>query len=207
MKIAIMQPYYFPYFGYFKLMKEVDLFILYDDVQYIRRGWVNRNILLSSQGTPRYITIPVKRHHRSCPINQIKISGWEWHRNHIRAMKSYKGASKHRIVEEIDSLRPTESLVCLLEQTLLIASSFVGVEVGFLKSSQIEAKGTGESRILDICEKLGACEYWNLPGGRALYDETNFRRKGISLKFIDPPQSKTNFSILHDILAGGGGWQ
>ena len=200
MKIAIMQPYYFPYSGYFKLMKEVDLFVLYDDVQYIRRGWVNRNRLLSNQGIPRYITIPVKKHQRSCPINQIEVSGWDWHRNHIRAMTSYKGASKHGIVEEIASIQPTESLVSLLERTLLIASSFMGIEVNFLKSSQIKAEGTGQSRILAICENLGACEYWNLPGGRSLYDKEEFKRRGVDLNFIDPPQGGANLSILHDIL-------
>jgi|688.fasta_scaffold42161_7 hypothetical protein len=202
MKIAIMQPYYFPYYGYFKLMKEVDLFVLYDDVQYIRRGWVNRNRLLSNQGIPRYITIPVKKNHRNCPINRMEISGWDWHRNHIRAMKSYKGASKHRMVEEISSIQPTESLVYLLEQTLLIAASFLGIEVNFSKSSQIGSKGVGQSRILDICESLGAREYWNLPGGRSLYDEEDFKKRGIDLNFIDPPQGGVNLSILHDILVG-----
>lgn len=183
-------------------MKEVDLFVLYDDVQYIRRGWVNRNRLLSNQGIPRYITIPVKKHHRNCPINRMEISGWDWHRNHIRAMTSYKGASKHSIVEEIASIQPTESLVCLLERTLLIMSSFMGIEVRFLKSSQIGVKGIGQSRILDICENLGANEYWNLPGGRSLYDEEDFKKRGIDLNFINTPQGGVRLSILHDILVG-----
>jgi hypothetical protein len=157
---------------------------------------------LSNQGIPRYITIPVKKNHRNCPINRMEISGWDWHRNHIRAMKSYKGASKHRMVEEISSIQPTESLVYLLEQTLLIAASFLGIEVNFSKSSQIGSKGVGQSRILDICESLGAREYWNLPGGRSLYDEEDFKKRGIDLNFIDPPQGGVNLSILHDILVG-----
>lgn len=202
MKIAIMQPYYFPYAGYFDLISNVDVFVLLDDVQYIRRGWVNRNKLLSCHGSPKYITVPVVSHSRIELINRIKIDGWGWHKKHIRAMTSYRGASKLRIVQELSSFSPTSSLCDFLEKTLSIVSYSIGIRTPFLKSSSLKVEGRAEERILNICEKLGADEYWNLSGGGFLYDQQNFKNRGIKLFFSNPPNSCMNFSILHDIFMG-----
>jgi len=202
MKIAVMQPYYFPYFGYFDLIKSVDIFVLLDDVQYIRRGWVNRNKLLSCQGFPRYITVPVVSHSRSELINCIKIDGWNWHKKHIRAMASYKGASKSPIFKEISLLSPTENLFDLLNKTLMIISSWMGIKTTIINSSSLKVEGRAEDRILNICKILGADEYWNLSGGRLLYDKQKFNSKGVKLFFMNPPKSSVNFSILHDIFIG-----
>ena len=76
MKIAIMQPYLFPYIGYFSLIYNTDRFVFFDTPQYIRKGWINRNRIISSSGEPIYFTVPTQKAARETAINQILINGY-----------------------------------------------------------------------------------------------------------------------------------
>jgi hypothetical protein len=96
MKLAIMQPYFFPYAGYFQLMKNVDLFVFLDDVQYIRRGWINRNKI--NKNTPTYITVPINKAPQSAKINEISICHG-WVDNHLKSfIHVYGNKIKENIV-------------------------------------------------------------------------------------------------------------
>jgi WbqC-like protein family len=91
MKLAIMQPYFFPYLGYFQLIHATDRFILFDDVQYIRRGWINRNRILKPEAGNQYITMSIAEHSRDTLIKNIKINNdGEWKLKIIRQLEHYK---------------------------------------------------------------------------------------------------------------------
>ena len=94
MKVAIMQPYFFPYIGYFQLIKHSDLFVLFDDVQYIRHGWVNRNRILKPDKDWQYIIAPLQNHQQSTLIKDIKVQdGDDWKIKIIRQIEHYKKRS------------------------------------------------------------------------------------------------------------------
>lgn len=195
MKLAIMQPYLFPYLGYFQLMQAADAFVIYDDVNYIKKGWINRNYILS-QGQALRITLSLHGASSNLPINQISVGG-----NQEKLLKTirqnYSRAPQFAItfpvVEEI-LLQKEKNLANFLEHGLRRISSHLGLRPEWHVSSSLE-KDTGlrgQEKVLFICEKLGATEYINLPGGMALYDRECFARRNIRLSFIQPRPAAYN---------------
>jgi hypothetical protein len=97
MKIAIMQPYFFPYIGYWQLIHAVDRFVLFDDAQYIRHGWVNRNRILKPGGGWQYILVPLKKHALTESIKNVQVNpDGKWHELIVRQLAHYK--KKHNIL-------------------------------------------------------------------------------------------------------------
>lgn len=201
LKIAIMQPYFFPYIGYFQLLNTVDKFIFYDDVNYIKSGWINRNRLFLA-GAVRYMTVPLIGASSFEKINKIVIKDQkEW----AQSLKSsiHQSYSKAPFYLEAMALfdRVLSShdgtLSSLARASVIETSKYLGLETQFVMSSQSyqnhEKKST--ERIIDICKIENATEYWNLPGGRELYNSEEFRGAMIDLKFINPKiDSYTQFS-------------
>jgi hypothetical protein len=176
MRVAIMQPYFFPYVGYFELIAGVDRFVLLDDVQYIRRGWVNRNRIRSFQDTRgwQYLTIPVEHAPRDTPINRIRVdrADPDWPARHQRTLAHVYGRTilEHPLYAAFTRAaeRRTPSLVEVLHQFLRDTCRHLGIETPFETSEQFGVTASGEDRILDLCEAVGATVYVNLPGGRTL---------------------------------------
>lgn len=184
-----MQPYFFPYLGYFQLIRHVDTFVICDDCNHITRGWINRNYIQNS-GRPLRITLSL--HHASInrKINETAIAD-----NKEKILKSirhtYSRAPLYRnvypLIESI-ILNPDPGLATYLEHELKSVCQYLELFPKWLRSSSIDYDRSlsAEQKIIAICKQLGADHYINLPGGIELYKKENFSTHGIQLNFIRP---------------------
>jgi hypothetical protein len=193
--IAIMQPYFLPYIGYFQLMSAVDVFVFYDDVTYIKQGWVNRNRVLVN-GEEHLMTLQLKGASSYRRINEIEVGN-----NRGKLLKTLMQAyGKAAFFKDI------EPLLCLIFQssetnlsqyiidTHKIIASYLGIETEFVLSSQIEKNEAlrGQDKVIEICKKLDASCYINSSGGQDLYSRADFSDAGLLLRFIE--SSATEYS-------------
>ena len=183
-----MQPYFFPYLGYFQLIRTVDAFVVYDDVNFINRGWINRNYILGNAEKQR-ITLPLLGASQNKLINQIEVGGP--HKILKSISHSYAKAPHFDAVYPLleDILSQTEkNLAHFLDYQLRRICDHLGLsQQWYLSSSLAKDNGLrGQDKILSICEKLGATHYINVPGGKELYDQYSFEARGITLSFIQP---------------------
>jgi hypothetical protein len=192
MKLAIMQPYFFPYLGYFQLMAAVDRFVLLDDVAFINRGWINRNRILVS-GKEQLVTVPLRQASQNRLIRDIEVCEEPpWREKFLKTLQqAYRRApffaSAYACVEE--TLRtPSRDIGSLASASLQAVATHLGIQTFVVRSSSVyeNAALKGSERILDICRREGADEYFNAPGGRALYRAEDFRDRGMELHFVQP---------------------
>lgn len=190
LKIGIMQPYFFPYLAYWQLINYVDKYIIYDDVNYIKNGWINRNyILLNNE---RYLlTLPLDKASHFLRINQIKFtSDFKKKESLIKTLiQAYKKAPYFLeifpIVENM-IMDKSMNLSFALTNSIYNICNYLDIKTEIVLSSSIEKNDDlkGEEKILHICELLGADAYINAIGGLNLYTAENFINKNISLKFL-----------------------
>lgn len=198
MKLAVMQPYLFPYIGYYQLIYAVDEFIFLDDVNYINRGWINRNrIIVNSKEF--LFTVPLKDASQNRTINSIEIlKDNKWQKNMLKTLEmSYKKARYFS-----DAFPMLESIILSEEQLIneFITNSFrvinkyLNIDTPLLSSS-LQKKDMdlkGQDRILDLCLQRKADEYINPPGGVGLYSKDAFLKNNIQLHFIQTGEIKYN---------------
>lgn len=192
MKLAIMQPYLLPYLGYFQLVAQVDSFVFYDDVNFIKNGWINRNRLLAG-GEARYFTIPLQGASSFARIADVGVQpAAAWRRKMLNTVRqSYSRAPSFDAVFALleDVLEPScERIAELAKRSVAAVAGYLGLGTQFEWTSAVygnEALG-GAARVLDICRRAGAAHYYNLPGGRELYDADEFAAAGVTLHFIEP---------------------
>lgn len=211
MKIAIMQPYILPYIGYFQLIKAVDKFIIYDDVNFINRGWINRNRLLVG-GKDSLFTIPLKEASQNKLIDEIAVN-WDssWKNKFLKTLEqSYKKAPYYEAVLPLiqasfalDNVSISEVIV----ENLRILCEYLEIKTEIVPSSRIYQNQhlKAQERILDICLQEKAAHYINPIGGIELYDKAFFEKQGIRLNFIKAksvvyPQFKNEFVPWLSIL-------
>lgn len=191
MRLAIMQPYFVPYIGYFQLMASVDKLILLDDVNFINRGWINRN-RIAVNGESYWITIPLVKASQNRPINEIGIIDEpSWKRKMLRTVEmSYCHAPQvPQILPFFSGILEQASgpLSTFLFRQLKAMATYLGLTVQIEEASANHPKEgyAGQQRILHICAREGADTYVNLPGGRELYDPAKFAGAGIQLAFLE----------------------
>jgi hypothetical protein len=209
MKLAIMQPYLFPYIGYFQLVAAVDKFVFYDDVNFIKNGWINRNRMLLGDQV-RYLTVPLAGASPMLKINDVLIQPRErWLRKLLESIRhAYAKAPQYpRISELIEQIltAPFDHISLLASHTVTEICRYLEIDTEFVASStgygNAQLKGT--HRVVDICAKEQALIYVNLPGGRALYDGEAFSARGVELAFIEPnlcPYSQFD-DVFHPALS------
>jgi len=193
MNLAIMQPYFLPYLGYFQLIHAVDKFVIYDDVSYMKSGWINRN-RIKNQESPQYITVPVQNGRSGVPIREVLIAKTpnNWKVKMLRTVaQSYARAPFYDEVYPIFENMIYYQLSSIAElDTHIICQicKYLGITTEISKTSSIyeNSKLTSVDRVIDICEKERASQYINAIGGRDLYSYDLFEAKGISLKFLQP---------------------
>lgn len=190
MKVAIMQPYLFPYIGYFQLLNCVDTIVIYDDVNYIKKGWINRNKILVN-GISNLFTISLKDSSQNKHINQIEISdGSNWRENLIKKIEyAYKKAPLFDdifpLISEI--IKNEESnLSSYLIFSLKKISNYLRIDTNFVTSSELVKDNSlkGQDKIVEICRIMNASEYINAIGGLDLYENNIFLKNNVTLKFI-----------------------
>lgn len=193
MKLGIMQPYFLPYLGYFSLLKQTDKFILFDTVQFIRHGWIERNRILKPEAGWQYIKVPLKKHVRDTIIKNIVINNdQDWRGLISRQLVHYKKRSPfyHETINVLNRALniETDSIVKLNENILKEVCGYIGIDVNMHIFSEMnlvveEAKAPDEWA-LNICKALGnADEYWNPQGGLEFFDRNKYQNGGIDIKF------------------------
>ena len=195
MKLGIMQPYFMPYIGYFQLMKAVDKYVVYDDVNYIKGGWANRNHILIN-GEKEMFTVTLQKASQNKLFNEIVI-GDDFKKLMKTLQMNYSRAINFDqtmvLMERIISF-PNKQLAVFIANSFREILSYLSE---ILKSAEIPKYNSlrGKDKIIQICEILGADTYYNAVGGKNLYDQEEFREHGITLNFVDSlPQV---YSQLH----------
>lgn len=198
MRIAIMQPYFIPYIGYFQLIAAVDKFIVLDDVNYINRGWINRN-RISINNQPHWLTIPLVKASQNKLIREIDIiDDYQWKKNILLTIKT--NYSKAPFFSEVYPLFSqiinfsVNNLSLFLGNSLILITEYLNIKTAISPTSAIYPKGNlkGQHRILDICLRENATHYYNPPGGKEIYNPELFAQSGVKLYFIEPDFSKIN---------------
>ena len=192
MKVGIMQPYFFPYIGYFQLISAVDRFIVYDDVTFIKQGWINRNRILAN-GEQLLFSVPLSGASSNKLIRDVYIDNAlyaGWCRKFLKTLKQYysNAPQYERVLPMIKAVLASESqlvstfalqsikAVCTY---LTITTEIVDTAINY-NNSHLRA----EDRVIDICRQEGARVYVNAAGGRELYSHVDFEKNGIELKFL-----------------------
>jgi hypothetical protein len=191
MRLALMQPYFLPYLGYFQLMSAVEEFVIYDDVQFIKNGWINRNRILVN-GQPSYITLPVERGHLGDFVNQRGFVGYADARARILGQvdAAYRRAPFFKEVRTLlKSLLELEeeNVAATVGRQLAELANYLGISANFRISSSLgkyDGELAGQDRVIEVCRTLGATTYYNAIGGMELYDPSAFAKAGLELVFI-----------------------
>lgn len=201
MILGIMQPYFFPYMGYFDLINYSDRWVVFDTVQYIRHGWVNRNCILHPKEGWQYITVPVKKYSQDTVIKDIELTlDSKWRQRILGQIQHYRKnapyfCETYQLVEEclaVEKFSLSRLSVGILEKICL----HLGIPFDYEYFSEMELKlepvdGPGDWA-LRISEAMGAKEYVNPPGGLALFDSSKFAALGIKLTIRNlPPMEYT----------------
>ena len=185
-----MQPYIFPYIGYFQLINAVDKFVILDDVNFINKGWINRNNILVN-GKANLFTIPLKEASQNKLINEIDISSEaKWKTKLLKSIElSYKKAPNFLdiffLVEDIiksENYKISDLIVNSLKQII----KYLDIKTEIVSTSSIYANNglKAQDRIIDICIKENASEYINPIGGIELYNIEEFKKNQIELNFL-----------------------
>lgn len=193
MRIAIMQPYLFPYIGYFQLVNAVDKFIFYDDVNFIKNGWINRNSIVINN-SKKYITLQLKGASPHKLINEVEFTD---NRNKLKnsIRMAYKKApyfkSSWPLIEDVLSIN-TEKISEQAIHSVKNISKYLGINTSFEISSEkyCMTKGMDKAdRLIRICKINEATTYINPIGGKELYHKETFKTENIKLYFLN-----TNFT-------------
>jgi hypothetical protein len=193
LSMALMQPYFLPYIGYFQLINAVDLFVIYDNAQYIKEGWINRNRILIGD-TVHYITIPVERGHLPDRIRVKTIA----ERSRLRTENKIRSSLYHAyhrapffdtVYGTVDRVFQYEGndLLGFLRNSLSLLCERLGINTPMILASDIETDErdlAGQDRVLRLCRETGAATYINSAGGVALYSREAFSARGVELRFL-----------------------
>lgn len=199
MKIAIMQPYLFPYIGYWQLIKSVDTFVILDDVNFIMRGYINRNEILLNGKRYRF-SIPIKKASQNKLIMDIKMDFSQKEKeDFLKTIKfAYRRAPYFDIVMPIirECVKfQEENLTKYILNSIYRILNYLNIDKRICISSELNKSKNlkAESRILEICKIMKADIYINPCGGRNLYHYDVFEKEGIQLFFLDPSMEKIKY--------------
>lgn len=184
-----MQPYFMPYLGYFQLINAVDHFVYLDDVNFIKRGWINRNYLLKD-GHRELFSIPLKKLSQNKFISQIEVNDDGWQDKLLKKIHHFYSKAPHyaQVAPLLETIVNSKSktiadlAITSIEKTL----EYLDLARETSRSSELAVPGglKGKDRLVAICSALGADRYINSIGGQELYSPDDFSRHGIVLQFL-----------------------
>ena len=193
MKIAIMQPYLFPYIGYFQLVHEADVFVFYDDVNYINKGWINRNRILLN-GKDHMFTLACKEASQNKLIKDIEVQDDAKSIGKLLAtmQTAYKKAPFYNdvypVVARVLQHAGGRKLSDVTAESVRVVCDYLGMNRTFRTSSEIydnrELKKA--DRLIDICLREGITDYVNPSGGQEIYTKEYYAERGVQLSFLQP---------------------
>jgi len=189
MKIGIMQPYFLPYIGYFQLINAVDVFVIYDNIKYTKKGWINRNRFLQN-GKDTLFSIPLKKDSDFLDINKRYLAD---NFNKQKFLEQFRLA--YIKSDEFLNVMPVLEMCVLYDNTNLfdyifnsvkIVCEYLSIKTSLHVSSQVDINHElkGQEKVIEICKKMKATSYINAIGGLELYSKEIFNNNGIELGFI-----------------------
>ena len=191
MRLAIMQPYFLPYIGYFQLINYADTFVIYDDVSFIKGGWINKNRFTINKEN-KLISLPIIAASSNKMINEIRINSSSRLINKLLKTfkENYRRCPYYSDVNELLQISipyDEELLVNYLKRQIEWVSTYLEIKTEVILSSDlnISKELKAADRIIQICKKLNASTYVNLIGGRSLYDSQQFLSNNIELEFLE----------------------
>lgn len=193
MRVAIMQPYLFPYIGYWQLIHSVDKFIIYDNIKYTKKGWVNRNRFLQN-GKGIVFSVPLKKDSDYLDVRERVISS---DFNKIKLLNQLKGAYKSapyyeqtmEFIEQVIKYDEVNLFLYLYNSIIMVCEQFgITTEIMISSTITIDHGSKKQDKVIALCEAVGADVYVNVIGGMELYSKEAFQGNGIDLRFI---QSKS----------------
>ena len=190
-----MQPYFFPYIGYFQLINAVDQWVVFDTSQYIHHGWVNRNRILHPQAGPKYIILPLVSHSKNVAIKEVLLHpDLDWKAKIMAQLRGYysKQAPFYQTVTEMVNIsldQEESSLSSCLVKCLGQVCEYVGMEFDPIMASELKLDSVRVEHAgqwaLEISKLLGATEYINPIGGRGIFNPREFEESNIKLSFLN----------------------
>jgi hypothetical protein len=202
-RVALMQPYFFPYPRYFRLFAEVDEFIIFDDAQFIQRGRINRTEVAGPTGETEWLTLPLAKHSseiliRDCAFASDARAQVDRSLRRLPWIANSRGPAAQRIREYLYA--PLIYPLDYLEAGLRLVVDLFGIQVHITRSSSLNLGGLrGQSRVIASVRAVGGTGYVNLPGGQSLYDCDAFKRAGLELQFL-PPYQGPNRQMLQALM-------
>ena len=187
MKLGIMQPYFMPYIGYWQLMAAVDTYVIYDDVNYIKKGWINRNNILVNNDK-QIFTISLNGASQNKLINEITIADDFTKLRKTIHMAYHKAPYYNDVMALLDKIFSYQSsnLADFIANSIKLVCKYLDIQTKIIISSDIEKDNSlkGQDKILEICKLLKADTYYNAIGGQELYDKSVFFKENIKLCFL-----------------------
>ena len=206
-----MQPYLFPYIGYFQLIAICDGFVIHDDVQFIKAGWINRNNFLFGEN-PKLYTFSVKSDsYESLIKNRFFTENFEKEKaKFLNCLNQYYKKAPHflevsKLVEEIFKFE-SKNVNEFVSNSIQLISKQLHLSTSFTKASSLSiSQLSSQNKVIEIVQKLDGFEYYNMIGGVELYSKDVFAKNGITLKFVKPilkeyKQNKSTFSAGLSII-------
>lgn len=193
MKLGIMQPYFFPYLGYWQLLNAVDQYVIYDNIQFTKSSWIRRNRILSG-GTDKMITLPLKKASDYLDVCERSLSD-DFDKERIKLLRliesSYKKAPMFKNVFPVikDTINyESKNLFQYIYNSVKSVCEYMEINTAITVSSELDIDFSlkGKDKVLSICRCMGATDYYNAINGVALYDpyRTEFESAGIKLHFL-----------------------
>jgi predicted CopG family antitoxin len=195
--VSVMQPYFFPYFGVFELIKKSNIHVILDNVGFRKKGFINRNYLIYD-GARYDFNLRINKISQNKKIKDHTI--FDNSENFLKLFsmldleKTYK-SDITEILKDAKDKSVSDVLSKLLERTMKELD--IKTSILYASNMNLDDQNVAQDRILDICENLKATSYINLPGGRKLYNQFDFRKKSINLDFLQPDLN--TFSENHKI--------
>ena len=190
MKVIITQSNYIPWKGFFDALNQVDLLVLYDDMQFTKRDWRNRNLIKTPKGL-KWLSIPVEVKGKYFQkINETRVSDSNWTTDHLNQLKQhYKTAKCYtEVIYWVENLYLNcqfESLSDINRYFIENINEYLDIKVDILSSERFELAEDKTERLVNICKELGTTDYYSGPAAKVYMDESKFEEKNIQVNYFD----------------------
>lgn len=195
--VAVMQPYLFPYVGYFQLIRAADVFVFYDDVDFIKQGWINRNRILIN-GNDHLFTVPCHNVSSNETIRDVIVhENWRNDKLLKKIRLAYANAdafdTAFPVIREV-ILQDWKYISAFAQESAKRVASYLDIDIDFYQSSDLPADPSLEraDRLIELTKHFGAASYINMEGGKELYNKPYFSERGIELHFLEPQLPEYN---------------
>jgi hypothetical protein len=188
MTVSILQSNYIPWKGYFDIIAKSDVFVVYDEVQYTKNDWRNRNVILCQQ-LPTWLTIPVKQKNLNQLICDTKIASHSWNRKHLNSITlNYKKSSGFEYFkDELTSMYDfsSEYLSEVNVHFIKTVCRLMNIKTKIIDSRELNLQGDRNEKLIDACQKLSATHYLSGPAAKSYLNVDLFNQSGVQLKWMD----------------------